>query len=73
MSLEVECYSGYTLAERPTAFVWHGRRFQIERILKQWRSPEGPGFRVVTTDGARFELVYDETRDEWSFGNHPKL
>jgi hypothetical protein len=66
LSLEVECYSGHTFAERPTAFVWHGRRYQVERILKQWRSPDGPGFRLVTAGGEQFELIYHETKDEWS-------
>ena len=66
MSLEVECYSGYTFAERPTAFVWRGRRYQVERILKRWRSPQGAGFRVVTAGGAQFELIYSATQDEWS-------
>ncbi len=62
----VECYSGHKFAERPMAVVWEGRRYQIERISKQWRSQEGPGFRVVTADGARFDLTYNEIRDKWS-------
>jgi len=67
-SVTVECYSGHTFAERPTAFVWQGRRYPIQRIVKQWRAPEGPGFRVLAADGAQFELVYHETQDEWSLG-----
>ena len=66
LSLEVECYSGYAFAERPTAFVWRGRRYQVERVLKRWRAPDGPGFQVVTADGGQFELIYHETQDEWS-------
>ncbi len=67
--VKVECYSGHTYAERPTAFVWQGRRYQVERVLQQWRSPDGPGFRLLTTDGGQFELTYDENQDEWSL--HP--
>jgi hypothetical protein len=63
--VEVECYSGYTFAERPTAFTWLGQRYQIERVLKQWRSPHGPGFQVVTSDGARFQLLYHEPNENW--------
>jgi hypothetical protein len=65
-TVAVECYSGHTFAERPTALIWKGRRHSIAKILNQWRSPNGPGFQVVTADGARFDLTYCETRDEWS-------
>jgi hypothetical protein len=65
VTVKVECYSGYTFAERPTGFVWGGKRHQIERILAQWRLPEGPGFRVVTTDGTQFKLTYNEIQDQW--------
>ena len=65
-ALEVECYSGYTFAKRPTAFIWLGKRYQIERVLKQWRSPLGPCFQVVTSDGEQFEVIYNEPKDEWS-------
>ena len=70
-SIVVECYSGYTFAERPIAFVWEGRRYQIERILQRWRSPDGPGFRVLTADGAQYELTYSEAHDEWSLDLPP--
>jgi hypothetical protein len=66
MSLLVECYSGYAYAERPVAFVWQGRRYKVERVLKQWRAPEGPGFRVITHEGAQFELLYNESTQEWT-------
>jgi aminotransferase len=72
VSLQVECYSGHTFAQRPTAFVWRGRRYQVEHVLKQWRSPQGPGFQLVTSGGEPFELIYDETHDRWSLKQGPK-
>lgn len=66
VTVSVECYSGHIYAQRPTAFVWDEQRHKIERILEQWRSPDGPGFRVVTTDGVQVELNYHEMNDEWS-------
>ena len=62
----VECYSGYTFAERPIAFLWARRRYKIKTIIKQWRSPEGPGFRVITESGLQCDLTYREDQDEWS-------
>jgi hypothetical protein len=62
----VECYSGHTYADRPTAFVCRGIRHQVARITKQWRSPDGSGFIVITSKGAKFELFYRTAQDEWS-------
>jgi hypothetical protein len=65
VSLEVSCYSGHTYAERPATFVWRGRRYVVQRILKQWHSPQGPGFHLVTVEGERFTLTYHKARDQW--------
>jgi hypothetical protein len=73
-AVRVECHSGYTYAERPVEFVWDERRYLVERVLNQWRLPDGPGFRVLTTAGEQFELTYSETKDEWSLhGLRPPL
>jgi hypothetical protein len=44
--IRVECYSGHTYAQEPRAFEWEGRRYDVERIVKRWRTPGGPCFRV---------------------------
>jgi hypothetical protein len=44
--IQVECYSGYTYAQEPRAFTWRGQRYEVERVIKRWRTPQGPGFRV---------------------------
>ncbi len=61
----VECHSGYTYAERPTALYWQGQRLGIEAIEAQWRIPGGRRFRVRTAEGQIFELFYRELDDEW--------
>lgn len=61
----VECYSGHRYAERPLALFWQGERLTIAEILSVWHTPEGKGFRVRTTGGRFFELLYDEAADEW--------
>jgi hypothetical protein len=45
-TVQVECYSGYTYAQEPRVVEWQGQRYEIKRILKRWRTPQGPGFRV---------------------------
>ena len=44
--IRVECYSGHTYAQEPRAFEWEGLRYQVGRVVKRWRTPAGPCFRV---------------------------
>ena len=62
----VECYSGYTYAQEPRAFVWQGQRYIVQTVEWTWRTPEGLYFRVRTEDDSRFELIYEETDDRWA-------
>ena len=64
--LKVECYSGHTYAQEPRAFVWQGRRCEIEAVEARWRTPEGPAFRVRVQSEEVFELCYHEIEDRWS-------
>jgi hypothetical protein len=61
----VECRSGYTYAERPTAIDWEGAYLLIVEIESRWRTPGCNHFRVRTEDGRTFELSYIEQEDEW--------
>ena len=60
----VECYSGYTYAQEPLAFLWEGQRYTVEEVEARWRTPEGPAFRV-RADGEHFLLAYVEHQDVW--------
>lgn len=61
----VECRSDAEYADRPLALVWQGVRLEIAEILASWRGPSEKGFRVKTTNGQAFELVYRQVPDEW--------
>lgn len=63
--MSVECYSGYTYAQEPRAFVWQGVRHVIKQIWRVWREPYGLYFRVETEDGLLCTLVYNEVQDLW--------
>ena len=63
--MTVECHAGHTYPERPTAFVWAGERLRGAAVLAEWRTPEQKVFRVRTTQGATFELLYDFERKTW--------
>jgi hypothetical protein len=61
----VECHSGSTYAERPTALTWQGERLIVAEILSQGRTPLVKWFRVRTADGQVFELSYPESDNEY--------
>jgi hypothetical protein len=61
----VECRSDVEYADRPLALTWQGQRLEIAEILGRWRAPNEKGFRVKTTDGQAFELVFREILDNW--------
>lgn len=76
----VEAYSGYRYGERPQAFTWQGRRYEVLDVEHRWRMPGGVGFVVTAAPQAegsgpaidgeerlveRWELTYDEVWDTW--------
>jgi len=65
-ALVVECYSGYTYAEEPRAFIWLGQRHEVVQTERCWREPDGPRFRVRTGEGRRWNLAYDDAMSSWS-------
>jgi hypothetical protein len=71
-SVQVECYSGYKTNERPAAFTYRERRWEISEILDRWHEgglkPDAPVvdyFKVKTDDGTVFLLRYTEHSDAW--------
>jgi hypothetical protein len=65
MDNPVECHSGHTYAQRPTALHWRNERLGIEEILDEWHSPNARHFKVVTVNRLIFELSYGEDSDQW--------
>lgn len=66
MTYEVECYAGSTYPEKPRAFYWEGRRYEVQAILDQRREPDGVGFLVrCSPEGNLFDLFYIISKDQW--------
>jgi hypothetical protein len=59
LSEAVECLSSASYPGEPIALTWAGQRRQVAVILKRWRTPEGIGFRVQTSDDLVLDLMYD--------------
>ena len=70
--IQVECYSGYKANERPVAFIYQGRRWEISEILDRWYEggvePDRPivDYFKVKVDGEIFILRYAAETDTWS-------
>jgi hypothetical protein len=69
--IDVVCYSGYRVDERPLKFTFKNKKFQIKKILN--RSIEEPiaeqerlyRFQVKCTDNKTYSLLYNSDLDEW--------
>ncbi len=59
---QVSFYSGHSHAERPVAFTWNDKCYQVENVIAEWRTPDGKIFLVQTTDGQKFELIWKNDR-----------
>ena len=76
-SVQVECYSGYTYAQEPRAVEWRGQRYEVERVVKRWRTPTGPAFRVEVAGlksqiSRLVDLHYLEIEDKWTLTVQPR-
>jgi len=56
MNLNVECYSGRKVDERPIRFRLEGRQYLVEAVLDQWYDPEGIFYKVRADDGNLYIL-----------------
>ena len=63
--IQVECYSNYKYAQKPIAFTLQGKKYEIKRILKQWREAAKDFFVVETPEQSQYTISYDEEGDSW--------
>jgi len=78
--INVECYSGYRIDERPVAFIYQDRRWEIAEIIDRWYEggidPSRPVFnyfKVRTSEGNIFLLRNDPSLDQWYLHFPPRM
>lgn len=64
--VDVICRSSSSYAERPLEVRAGEKRYRVERILAEGRTPDEKWFKVVTTCGQRLTLRYHNSEDAWS-------
>ena len=62
--ITVECYSGSRYGEKPVALIRKGKKYDIQRIEKMWRTPNALHFTVYVEEG-KLNILYDELKDKW--------
>jgi len=61
----VHCHSGFRFAEKPVSFEYTGTLFKIDRVLSEGKSMNGYQFTVLTDQKSLFQLLFDETKEQW--------
>jgi hypothetical protein len=70
-SIQVACHSGRSYDDRPTSFVWNGKRYDIDSIEREWLEPDEKHFIVQAIkaetpyDEKRFDICYYTQEDIW--------
>lgn len=62
----VEIRSNHEYIGRPLAFYWQDKRYEVTAVLAQSRTPEGYVYRVQAAGMGIFELIYNDSTDQWS-------
>jgi hypothetical protein len=61
----VHCHSDFRYAEKPVSFEFTGDTYKIDRIVSEWKSVNGYQFTVLTEQKFIFQLLFDETQEQW--------
>ncbi|MCD6223759.1 MAG: hypothetical protein J7J73_02495 [Deltaproteobacteria bacterium] len=62
--ITVECHSGSRYGEKPITLIKKGKRYNIQRIERMWRTPNALHFTVYTKE-CKLNILYDELQDKW--------
>ena len=68
MKVEVVCYSGYKVDERPVRFRLGGQDYFVEERLDQWYEPQDVLFKLKANDGNVYSLRRRSTTPEGEWG-----
>jgi hypothetical protein len=63
--VKVECYCGSRAEEYPLRFYHAGRLVEVNRIIRQWQTPDSRWFKVLGDDRVYYTLVYEQLADKW--------
>ena len=65
LKLKVDCYSGYKVNQKPSAFFLGKRKLRVKDIIDQWYGPDHSYFKILADDASIYILRYSEASDHW--------
>jgi hypothetical protein len=65
MIVEVQCYAGRKVDERPVRFRIGERDYMVEEIVEQWYGPENSFYKVRADDRNLYLLGLDTSTGTW--------
>jgi len=51
--------------EHPLSVFWNCEWVEVDKVLKEWRTPEGVVYIISTKKGNQFKLFYCLEKDTW--------
>ena len=63
--IKVECRSGYQIKEKPVAFQFCNRRYEVKKVVDRWYSEGAVYFKLEADDNNIYLLKYEEGQDSW--------
>ena len=64
--IQVSCYSGYKVNERPITFSVHGRQLMVEQIIDRWYGESACYFKILANDQKIYLIKYNQGEDQWT-------
>jgi hypothetical protein len=64
--MQVQCYSGTTVDERPIRFQLGEREYVVEEVLDRWYGPDDTYFKLLADDHNIYILRHSPANDTWS-------
>ena len=62
----VHCHAGWHYPEHPLSFFWDSDWVKVDKVLNEWKTPDGVVYIVRTQKNKQFKLFYCIERDSWS-------
>jgi hypothetical protein len=63
--LSVDCSSGYSSCDHPSAVWWHGQHRLVKAIIAEWRTPVEKHYCLLATENCFLEAVLNEKENTW--------
>ena len=61
----VECNSGYSSCDHPSAIWWQGQRHLVKAIIAEWRTPVEKHYHLLVAEDLFLKAALNEKENIW--------